>query len=293
MTSAIRRVLTVTNVKRVATTALRERVARGLNERGIEVIDVTDLNTDDDGIPTQPLDGVELVLVFGGDGTLLWAAQIARRVGVPLLGVNGGHMGFLAEAEETNVNSVIDAVARRLYSVERRMCIDVEIHCGEGVISDWAVNEAAVLRTDLAHPAQLGLSVDDHAVSSYGADGMIVATPTGSTAYSFSAGGPVVWPDTEAMLLVPLAAHGLFTRPLVVGPHSVVDVTILEDQWAPLELWMDGIRRYTVTGGDRIVCRRSTEAMPFARICDTPFSARLVAKFNLPVRGWKNEGRSS
>ncbi|MDO5034389.1 MAG: NAD kinase [Actinomycetaceae bacterium] len=274
-----RSVMVIVNENRAEAGASADKVSLALQERGIEVVDS---NSDRE---------VELVLVFGGDGTILWSLQHARERGIPLLGVNLGHMGFLAEAEVSSLESLVEHVANADYTVEERMTLEIDIETPDGNVShDWAINEAAIMRTDLAHPAHFGIGVDGQGVSTYGADGIILSTPTGSTAYSFSAGGPVVWPDTEAVLMVPLAAHGLFTRPLVVGPNSELEVSITKQQWADIEVWCDGIRKITAPAGTRILCRPSKTPVKLARLSDTPFSARLVAKFDLPVSGWRRLG---
>ncbi|MDT3768061.1 NAD kinase [Gleimia hominis] len=273
---AHRRIMSVINVNRDTAQNAADSVLDGLRSAGIEVVDATS---------TEP---VELLLVFGGDGTILWSAPKARERDIPLLGVNMGHMGFIAEADVHSLQSVTQKVIARQYTVEKRMTLEIDVLLPDGSVQhDWAINEAAVMRTDLAHPAHLGVGVDGQGVSTYGADGIILSTPTGSTAYSFSAGGPVLWPDTEAVLMVPLAAHGLFTRPLVVGPKSELEVSVMEDQWADLEVWCDGIRKITAPSGTRILCRPSKQPLKLARLTDIPFSTRLVTKFDLPVRGWR------
>lgn len=275
----MRAIMMIVNEKREDAAKLASQVQAALEERGIAVVGA---ESDRD---------VELVLVFGGDGTILWSAQAARERSVPLLGVNLGHMGFLAEAEVSSLESLVDRVAAADYAVEERMTLELDVQMPDGSVKhDWAINEAAIMRTDLAHPAHFGIGVDGQGVSTYGADGIILSTPTGSTAYSYSAGGPVVWPDTEAVLMAPLAAHGLFTRPLVVGPNSELEVSILKHQWADIEVWCDGIRRITAPAGTRILCRPSKVPVKLARLSDTPFSARLVAKFDLPVSGWRRLG---
>ncbi|MDO5049687.1 MAG: NAD kinase [Actinomycetaceae bacterium] len=274
-----RAIMMIVNQNRAEAAETGDIVRRGLRGRGIDVVD-SDYDKD-----------VELVLVLGGDGTILWSAQHARARGIPLLGVNMGHMGFLAEAEVNSLTSLVDRIAERDYEVEERMTLELDLEMPDGEVKhDWAINEAAIMRTDLAHPAHFGIGVDGQGVSTYGADGIILSTPTGSTAYSFSAGGPVVWPDTEAVLMVPLAAHGLFTRPLVVGPNSELEVSVTKHQWADLEVWCDGIRCITAPAGTRILCRPSNIPVKLARLSDTPFSARLVAKFDLPVSGWRRLG---
>lgn len=270
------RVMLVRHVHRPEAIAAAEIARREMEARGIHVVE-----EDDDG----PID---IVLALGGDGTILAAADHARRHDVPLLGVNMGHMGFLAEVSAKGIPAVVDRLARHDFLVDIRMTLDVTMRFPDGTeVTDWALNEAVVMHTDVAHPVHLALVVDGQDVSTYGADGIILATPTGSTAYSFSAGGPVVWPDTEAVVMAPLAAHGLFTRPLVVGPSSVLEVVVLEEHWTPPEVWCDGLRRTTAPQGTSVIATVGRRPVRLVRLDGTPFSARLVRKFDLPVRGWR------
>ncbi|MEE6282958.1 NAD kinase [Georgenia sunbinii] len=240
--------------------------------------------------PVHDLEGErpELVLVLGGDGTLLRAAELVRGLDIPLIGVNLGHVGFLAEADPDGLGDVVQRVADRDYSVEERMTIDVEIHTPAGETQrGWAINEATVEKVERSRVIELALGVDGRGVSTFGCDGIVLATPTGSTAYAFSAGGPIVWPDVEALLVVPIAAHALFARPLVVGPSSGLAVEVLERNQLPGDVWCDGRRRMSAPVGSHIDVRRGREPVMLARIAQTPFSGRLVAKFNLPVAGWR------
>ena len=192
----------------------------------------------------------------------------------------------------TSAVTLSQALSERGFTLERRMTLDVTMERPDGSsASDWALNEAVIMHTDVAHPVHFALVVDGQEVSTYGADGMILSTPTGSTAYSFSAGGPVVWPDTEAIVVAPLAAHGLFTRPLVVGPSACVEIVVLDDMWTAPEMWCDGLRRMTVPAGSVVRARVGSAPVQLVRVDDTPFSARLVRKFNLPVRGWRDGSR--
>lgn len=244
------------------------------------------------GIDTVDRDSdkpVELIIVLGGDGTILEAAYIAQRQQVPIVGVNLGHVGFLAEAEEENLEYLCRRVINSDYQVDRRMCIDVEVCSPDGKIAtDWAANDIAVHCTDSGHPALLYFGVDGRAVSEYGADGLIVSTPTGSTAYNFSVGGPVVWPDVQALVLSPLAAHGLFTRSLVLSPNSVLEIQVLPNQVQDCEVWADGNRVLPAPPGTSIRVTKSDSDMQLARLVSQPFSARLVKKFGLPVEGWRH-----
>ncbi len=272
------RVMLVRHVNRPDAIAAAEVARRELESRGIEVIP-----------EDQAADSIDIVLAMGGDGTFLAAADHARRFDVPLLGVNMGHMGFLAEASATGIPGVVDRIARHDYLVDSRMTLDVTLRFPDGSsVSDWALNEAVVMHTDVAHPVHLALVVDGQDVSTYGADGIVLATPTGSTAYSFAAGGPVVWPDTEAVVMAPLAAHGLFTRPLVVGPSSALEVVVLEDHWSAPEVWCDGLRRMTAPQGTSVVATVGHRPVRLVRLDRMPFATRLVTKFDLPVRGWRS-----
>lgn len=230
----------------------------------------------------------DLVLALGGDGTILAAARSARRFNVPLLGVNFGHMGFLADTSNETLPQVVSRIRQDDFTVERRMTLEVEIRRPDGTArKDWALNEAAILHSDMAHPADLAFAVDGQVVSTYGADGIILATPTGSTAYSFSAGGPVVWPDTEAIVMAPLGAHGLFTRPLVVSPKSGLEVGVLPTNRVAPKVWLDGLLAIEAPAGSVVTARKANRPVLLARLENYPFSERLVSKFSLPVTGWK------
>lgn len=231
----------------------------------------------------------DFVLAMGGDGTILAAAHHAHLRNAPLLGVNVGHMGFLAEATGQDLALIARRIASEDFHIEERMTLDVQVREPDGTIrKDWALNEAVVVHTDVAHPVHVALAVDGQDVSTYGADGMIIATPTGSTAYSFSAGGPVVWPDAEAVVLAPLAAHGLFTRPLVLGPSALLEVAVLEENWTDPEMWCDGLRRTPLPAGSLVSTRVGARPVRLVRLDETPFSARLVERLSLPVRGWRS-----
>lgn len=233
-------------------------------------------------------EGCELAVVIGGDGTILRAAELTRDAGTPLLGVNLGHVGFLAEAEHDDVESTIDAIVHRRYTSEERLTVDVTVSKdGEVVGRTWALNEASVEKAARERMIEVVVEVDGRPLSRWGCDGVVCATPTGSTAYNFSAGGPIVWPGVEALLMVPISAHALFARPMVVAPTSVLAVEVLARNDGSGVLWCDGRRTVDLPPGARIEVRRGRTPVRLARLHQAPFTDRLVAKFGLPVSGWR------
>ena len=231
---------------------------------------------------------IELVIVLGGDGTILRAAEIVREVPVALLGVNLGHVGFLAESERDDLGYTIARALARDYTVEERMTISVRAKVGaEVVYESWALNEATVEKAERERMLEVVIEVDRRPLSSFGCDGVVMSTPTGSTAYSFSGGGPIVWPSVEALLLVPLSAHALFARPLVVGPESSLVVEVLERTETSAVIWCDGRRTFDLPSGARVIVRKSDVPVRLARLHEAPFTDRLVNKFQLPVTGWR------
>ena len=245
---------------------------------GIETVECT---------PEAP-EGCELAVVIGGDGTILRAAELTRESGTPLLGVNLGHVGFLAEAESDDVEITIDAIVNRRYTSEERLTIDVTVYRDrELVASTWALNEASVEKAARERMLEVVVEVDGRPLSRWGCDGVVCATPTGSTAYNFSAGGPIVWPGVEALLMVPISAHALFARPMVVAPSSVLAVEVLARTEGSGVLWCDGRRTVDLPPGARIEVRRGRRPVRLVRLHQAPFTDRLVAKFDLPVTGWR------
>ena len=233
----------------------------------------------------------ELVIVLGGDGTILRAAELVRETDVPLLGVNLGHVGFLAESEREELDDTVARVVAHDYRVEQRMTLSVDVVLdGERTAHSWAVNEVSVEKSNRERMVELVVDVDGRPLSRFGCDGMIAATPTGSTAYAFSAGGPIVWPEVEAMLVVPLSAHALFARPLVIAPTSTVGFEVLAGMGDGAVLWCDGRRTFDVPVGARVEVRRSRHPVRLARLTRGVFTDRLVAKFRLPVQGWRGPG---
>ncbi|MDX8146611.1 NAD+ kinase [Lentzea waywayandensis] len=232
-------------------------------------------------------EGTELVLVLGGDGTLLRGAELARPARVPVLGVNLGRVGFLAEADSDALHEAVGHVLERDYFVEERMTLDLVAKVnGDVVAQTWALNEITVEKLIRERILDVVVEVDGRPVSAFGCDGVICATPTGSTAYAFSAGGPVVWPDVQAILVVPSNAHALFSRPLVVSPKSHVAFEI-DSSGHPAALSADGRRTFELPAGARIEIVEGAVPLKVVRLRQAPFTDRLVEKFALPVKGWR------
>jgi NAD+ kinase len=271
----------------------------GINAKGIACLasaeDFAPLAARVPGAELRELDGedgstCELVVVFGGDGNILRAAEWALPRHVPVLGVNLGHVGFLAELESSQVPTLIEHVVRGDYEVEERMTIEVSVRAergGEELWRSFAINEVSVEKLARERMIEVLVRVDDRPLSRWATDGVLVATPTGSTAYAFSAHGPVIWPDLSALLLVPLSAHALFARPLVLGEQTVVSIEMLPGGSPGGVVWCDGRRTTDVTGGEEIVTTVGEHRLRLARTSVQPFVNRLVRKFGLPVDGWR------
>ncbi|MDA3630831.1 NAD kinase [Saccharopolyspora sp. WRP15-2] len=294
-----REVLLVVHTGRQHNLRTAEKVAGQLIGAGLRVRalaeEAPDLNADCYSRVVAPgpeaAAGTELVLVLGGDGTLLRAAELARMAGVPVFGVNLGRVGFLAGADSDALDEALAAVVEGRYHVEERMTIEVTAKLdGQVLASTWALNEASVEKSSRERILDVVVEVDGHPVSAFGCDGVLCSTPTGSTAYAFSAGGPVVWPEVQALLVVPSNAHALFARPLVVSRESLVAVEI-DQHGHHAVLSCDGQRHFDLPPGSRVEVVAGDSPLRLVRLHDTAFTDRLVHKFELPVQGWRGPAR--
>ena len=267
-----------------------------LAQRGIAcVFDKDDLDhftalgvSQPEGSKTYSGEDLDLVMVLGGDGSILRAAEIVNDNPAPILGINLGHVGFMTEAERSEIPAVLDAVAAGNFSTSERTTLEVKVwQEGKEVFSSWAINEVAVEKSARERMLEVVLEIDARPVSSFGCDGVLVSTPTGSTAYAFSAGGPVVWPNVEAFVVVPLSAHALFARPLVIDPESTVAVEVLRRSPGSGVLWCDGRRTFDLGPGARIEVAKRPVPVEMVVLDNAPFADRLVRKFSLPVSGWR------
>jgi len=234
----------------------------------------------------EDLPQLEAAVVLGGDGTMLRAAEVAQERDIPLLGVNLGSVGFLSEVERTKIADVINALVNKTYVIDPRITLGYTVERdGKVVASGWALNEVTVER-EKATMVELFLEIDNRPISRWGCDGLICSTPTGSTAYAFSAGGPILWPEVDALVVLPISAHALFSRPLVISPQSKIAV-VIESSEAFLSA--DALRKFALQRGDRVVVTKNPRIIQLAHLKNTLFSDRLVAKFKLPVEGWRGE----
>jgi NAD+ kinase len=290
-----RTILLVAHTARPSAITVARQLTERLTRAGVDVrvlADERDSLGCGDAIGVSP-DGdekYELLIALGGDGTLLRAAELARRSHTPLLGVNLGHVGFLAEADPVDLDVTTERILTGEYDVEERFTVAVEvIRDGEVAIRDWALNDVSVEKAARERIIDLLLEIDSRPLSRWACDGIICATPTGSTAYAFSVGGPVVWPEVQALMVVPISAHALFARALVLNPDCTVAIE-MADRRTSAVMFCDGRRTHSIAPGDRIEVSRSELPIRLVRLRSAPFTDRLVDKFQLPVQGWR--GRS-
>jgi len=232
----------------------------------------------------RPIGGADLVVALGGDGTMLRAVGVLAGAPVPLLGVNLGHLGYLTEVDPvdavTSVERFMSGPERGGWHLDERMLVLVEVaHSDDGTQRWRALNEAVVEKMAAGHTVRLLASIDGAPFTSYAADGLIVATPTGSTAYSLSARGPIVSPRHRALLLTPVSPHMLFDRTLVLDPSEVVDIEVVDHQ--PAELAIDGQVVTVLAPGDVVRCRSAAETARFVRFGPHHYHQILKTKFGL------------
>lgn len=300
-----RNILVVAHAGRADTVAAARRVIDALRGAGARPVlapdDSADLRAVDAHFAdvdvlgeTVRQDDLELAIVLGGDGTILRAAELVRGCSAPVLGINMGHVGFLAEIDRDDMDDAVRRVIARDYDVEDRLALAIRVKDVDGAVvyETFALNEATVEKASRERMIEVVLEIDGRPLSSFGCDGMVISTPTGSTAYNFSAGGPVIWPSVEAIAVIPLSAHALFAKPLVVSPDAAVAIEMLEGTSGSGILWCDGRRSHDLPPGARVVVRRSSRPVRLARLHPTEFTDRLVRKFRLPVAGWRGQGAS-
>jgi NAD+ kinase len=283
----MRNLLIVCNPTRIEAVEATVKLSAGLRAAGFDLFTISEIDVEGIAKCTiADLPELEVALVLGGDGTILRAAEVTREHQIPLLGVNLGHVGFLAEVEKVSLETVVDSLVHKKYVIDPRMTLRYSVvRKGAEVAQGWGLNEVTVER-EKATMVELFLEIDERPVSRWGCDGLICSTPTGSTAYAFSAGGPVVWPEVDALVVLPISAHALFSRPLVISTQSQIVVRI-ESKQALLSA--DSLRNFQLIEGDRVHITKDAGIVRLAHLSKTLFSDRLVAKFKLPIQGWRGE----
>jgi NAD+ kinase len=271
-----RAILLLVNASREEAKGAAETISKILVAAGIKIYTPAD----------SDIAHVEVVLVLGGDGTILRGAEFALNENIPLLGINLGHVGFMAEVEAFTFEKVAQAVIDKDYVLDPRMLLTFQVKRGKNIIDQgWALNEISIERKSTTM-AELFVQIDNRPLSRWGCDGIICATPTGSTAYAFSAGGPVLWPEVQAMVLLPIAAHALFAKPMVIAPTSTIGITI---ESSDASLSADALRKIELEKNDHIEITKNSKQVILAHLKSTIFTDRLVAKFKLPIEGWRGE----
>ena len=271
-----RAILLLVNASREEAKGAAETISKILVAAGIKIYTPAD----------SDIAHIEVVLVLGGDGTILRGAEFALKGNIPLLGINLGHVGFMAEVEAFTFEKVAQAVIDKDYVLDPRMLLTFQVKRGKNIIDQgWALNEISIERKSTTM-AELFVQIDDRPLSRWGCDGIICATPTGSTAYAFSAGGPVLWPEVQAMVLLPIAAHALFAKPMVIAPTSTIGITI---ESSDASLSADALRKIELDKNDHIEITKNSKQVILAHLKSTIFTDRLVAKFKLPIEGWRGE----
>jgi NAD+ kinase len=271
-----RAILLLVNASREEAKGAAETISKILVAAGIKIYTPVD----------SDIPHVEVVLVLGGDGTILRGAEFALKENIPLLGINLGHVGFMAEVEAFTFEKVAQAVIDKDYVLDPRMLLTFQVKREKKIIEQgWALNEISIERKSTTM-AELFVQIDDRPLSRWGCDGIICATPTGSTAYAFSAGGPVLWPEVQAMVLLPIAAHALFAKPMVIAPTSTIGISI---ESSDASLSADALRKIELQKNDHIEITKNSNHVILAHLKSTIFTDRLVAKFKLPIEGWRGE----
>lgn len=282
-----RRAVVLINPSREEAVTAARKLAEILIPQGFDLVTPTEVEIENiPRVEAEDIGDVEVAIVLGGDGTILRGAEVTLLRGIPLLGINLGHVGFLAEVEKPEISAIAQSIIDKSYVSENRMVLGYSVERdGREISQGWALNEITVER-DSTTMVELFVEIDHRPLSHWGCDGLICSTPTGSTAYAFSAGGPVLWPEIDALLLLPISAHALFSRPMVVSTQSEIVVTV-ESPVALLSA--DALRKLPLMEGDRVKISRNPNIIKLAHVHPTLFTDRLVAKFKLPVEGWRGE----
>jgi NAD+ kinase len=267
---------------------LARHAARRLRELGVEVrvpaadagaAGLSELGADEDTFAA----GLDLAISLGGDGTMLRTVDLAYETGAAILGVNIGQLGYLTEVEPVDVDAALDRLLAGEYEVDERMVLEVTV-ASEATAGGrwWALNEAVIEKEQHGRLVRLDVSINGAYFTTYAADGVIVATPTGSTAYSFSAGGPIVSPQHRCVLLTPVSPHMLFDRALVLGPDEELRFRVTGDR--AVVFTVDGSDHGSLAPGDEVTCTAGPKPARIVTFGLRDFHQLLKAKFGLADR---------
>ncbi len=276
----------VLHTERDQAAAITVDLVRWLLERGHDVrlpaddaerLDLADLAVDEEHLA----DGLDVAISLGGDGTMLRTVELVAESGVPVIGINVGQLGYLTEVDPDHARMAIKRFLSGAYEIEERMLLSVRVG-GSEPTEHLALNEAVIEKTPSGHTVRLAVSVDGEFFTTYAADGLIVATPTGSTAYSFSARGPIVAPMHRCLVLTPVSPHMLFDRTLVLDPHSTLHLEVVGHR--PATVSADGRNLGTLAPGDALTCTASPRTARLVTFGEHDFLAILKSKFGLADR---------
>jgi NAD+ kinase len=277
-------VLLVAHPERPEAAVLARRAAFWLEQRGHQVCllpeDAAAVGLDDRGIAADDAETADVAVSFGGDGTVLRTVELVSAKGVPIIGVNVGLLGYLTEVEPPLLTNALERFFSGDYELDERMMVSARVDDEAPAVR--ALNEVVVEKRSSGHTVRLLVRIDGSVFTSYAADGLIVATPTGSTAYSLSARGPIVSPTHHALLLTPVSPHMLFDRSLVLDPREEVSIEVIGERSA--EISVDGRAFRVLDHGEVLTCRRAAEVARFVRLSERHFHRILKAKFGLADR---------
>jgi len=280
----VKRAGVILHAERDEAASTARALVQTLVDRGVDVwaLEGDDRRMGVNGINAAPElpDDLDLVFVFGGDGTLLRAAEAVGRSGVPLLGINFGHLGFLSELERSDLDEGLKRLLDNGFIVEDRLVLEAEVDDGGRVETLRALNDIIVAKVTTGRAVRLAVSLGGEPLVSWAADGVIVATPTGSTAYSFSAGGPVVSPHIDCIIVTPVSPHGLFARSVIAPPDEDVEL-LLQGTEDAASLSADGLPAIKLSPGARVRIRAAKDRIRLAKLQPRPFWRLVREKFHL------------
>jgi NAD+ kinase len=278
----------VPNRDRPVAHELARRATRWLLERNIEVrIPLAEANAaglTEHGVEERDfVAGLDLVVSLGGDGTMLHTATLVFPADVPILGINAGNLGYLNAFEASDLEAALSMVRDDAHSISSRVVLQCTVESAGAAAGEWhGLNEVVLEKISAGRMVRLAVAINDEPFTSYAADGVVVATPTGSTAYSFSLRGPIVSPTANVLLLTPISPHMLFDRSLVLGGDETIDFTVTADR--PVAINIDGRPIGELATGDRVRCTAASQRIAIVAAPDIAFHQILKAKFELPDR---------